>query len=278
MEGGESAKDAAVRLWSDAPSYRGAIQPKQGTRAHVEQLLAASRGYAPWIDDALGVRDAAGLDVLDLGCGPGADLVRLALAGARVTGVDLVPEHVEQARSNLAAMELSGVAEVGDAEALRFGDESFDRVVSNNALQFTPHIECSLREAHRVLRRGGDARVVVYHRDSLYYWGHFVLTQALWRGEWFRTRSMVAVVSGAIPWSSPDSNLSLRVLSRRRLRRLMEDAGFRVNRVRVRGLSPSHFLPLALLAERVSGLRNPCLHERLGRVVGWYVFVDATRP
>lgn len=277
MDRGESAKDAAVRLWSDSPSYRGAIRAEPGTRAHVERLLAASRGYAPWIDEALGVEDAAGLEVLDLGCGPGADLVRMALAGARVTGVDLVPEHIEQAQANLKAMGLSGLAEVGDAEALRFGDESFDRVVSNNALQFTPHLERSLREAHRVLRRGGDARIVVYHRDSIYYWGHFVLTQALWHREWLRTRSMAAVLSSGIPWSSPDAGLSVRVFSRRQLRRLIEDAGFRVHQIGVRGFSPTHFVPLALIAERVSLLRNPRLDERLGRLVGWYVFADATR-
>jgi ubiquinone/menaquinone biosynthesis C-methylase UbiE len=277
MDRTESAKDAAVRLWSDAPSYRGAIEAEPGTQAHVERLLATSRAYAPWIDDALGLGGAAGMDILDLGCGPGADLVRMALAGGRVTGVDLVPEHVERARANLAAMGLSGAAEVGDAEALRFEDKSFDRVVSNNALQFTPHLERSLREAHRVLRHGGDARVVLYHRDSLYYWGHFVLTEALWRREWFRTRSMAAVLSRAIPWSTSKSTLSVRVVSRRELRRLIEDAGFQVNRICVRGLSPSHFLPLALLADHVSALRNPRLHERLGSMLGWYVFAEATR-
>jgi ubiquinone/menaquinone biosynthesis C-methylase UbiE len=277
MDRVEGAKDAAVRLWSDSPSYHGAIRAEPGTRAHVERLLATSREYAPWIDEALGVEDAAGLDVLDLGCGPGADLVRMALAGARVTGVDLVPEHIEQAQANLRAMGLSGLTEVGDAEALRFGDESFDRVVSNNALQFTPDLERSLGEAHRVLRRGGDARVVVYHRDSIYYWGHFVLTQALWRREWLRTGSMAAVLSSGIPWSSPDAALSVRVLSRRRLRRLIEEAGFRVDRIGVRAFSPDHFVPLALLAKRVSMFRNPRLHERLGTLVGWYVFAEATR-
>ena len=55
--------------------------------------------YAPWFAEALDYGSAAGLEVLDVGCGQGIDVVEYARAGARVTGIDLTPRHVELARS-----------------------------------------------------------------------------------------------------------------------------------------------------------------------------------
>ena len=68
-----------------------------------------------------------GLDVLDLGCGPGTITVDLAarVAPGRVLGIDTSAEVVEQAR----ALEVDGVTfAVGDAYALDVPDGSFDVV------------------------------------------------------------------------------------------------------------------------------------------------------
>ncbi|TCC41566.1 class I SAM-dependent methyltransferase [Kribbella speibonae] len=55
--------------------------------------------------------------VVDLGCGIGGDLITMARAGLRVTGVERDPETAAVARTNLAAFELPGEVLVGDAEA-----------------------------------------------------------------------------------------------------------------------------------------------------------------
>src|SRR5919201_206968 len=65
------------------------------------ELLAARREYAPFMAEALDYEGAKGLRVLDVGCGQGIDLCEYALAGARVTGIDLTPRHVELARRHL---------------------------------------------------------------------------------------------------------------------------------------------------------------------------------
>jgi len=95
------------------------------------------------------VRAARGERLLDIGCGTGALLRELAAAGVRCTGVDLSVGMLSQAR--FAAAPLA----CGDAEALPFGRESFDVVVTSSSFHFFPHPELALEEIRRVLRRNG---------------------------------------------------------------------------------------------------------------------------
>src|SRR3954447_12079547 len=139
-------KRAAIEQWTADPCGEVVASGEPGTRAYFESLDRARRQYAPWMDEELGYAETHGLDVLDVGCGQGIDLVRFATAGARATGVDLTPRHVELARAHLAAMGLEGTAVSGDAERLSFPDASFDRVSSNGVLHHTPHIGAALTE------------------------------------------------------------------------------------------------------------------------------------
>ena len=89
--------------------------------------------------------------VLDLGTGTG--VVALALAerypAAEVTGIDLSPGMVEEARQKLSP-ELAGRVrfEVGDASALEYPDGAFDLVVLSNMIPFYD-------ELARIVARGG---------------------------------------------------------------------------------------------------------------------------
>ena len=96
-----------------------------------------------------------GTDVLDVGAGSGKAAIPAALAGARVTALDLVPGLIETGRvlAAVAGVEIEWVE--GDAEALPFGDQSFDTVLSVLGVQFTPRHEATARELARVLRPGG---------------------------------------------------------------------------------------------------------------------------
>ncbi|MGU3292616.1 THUMP-like domain-containing protein [Williamsia sp. M5A3_1d] len=67
---------------------------------------------------SLGVRK-----VVDLGCGIGSDLIAAARAGIAVRGVDIDPVRVEIARANLAALDLPGTVEVGDATTATVADD-----------------------------------------------------------------------------------------------------------------------------------------------------------
>jgi ubiquinone/menaquinone biosynthesis C-methylase UbiE len=110
-----------------------------------------------------------GHDVLEIGCGLGTDAVQFARAGARYTGVDLTPRAVEIVRSRFELYGLAGTTRVADAENLPFEDESFDIVYSHGVLHHTPDTQRAFDEIHRVLRPGGRAMVMLYHRASYNY-------------------------------------------------------------------------------------------------------------
>jgi ubiquinone/menaquinone biosynthesis C-methylase UbiE len=96
-----------------------------------------------------------GMDVLDVATGTGNVALPAARAGARVIGLDLVPELLDIARERVAdaGFEVDWVE--GDAEELPFEDESFDRVLSTFGHMFAPRHERAAAELVRVCRPGG---------------------------------------------------------------------------------------------------------------------------
>ena len=62
-----------------------------------------------------------------------------------------------------------------DAEHLEFPDETFDFVWSWGVIHHSANTEAIIREIHRVLKPGGEARVMVYHRNSINFWIGLIL-------------------------------------------------------------------------------------------------------
>jgi len=96
-----------------------------------------------------------GMKVLDVACGTGNLALPAARTGATVTGVDIAPNLVEQARENARREGLNAQFDEGDAEALPYGDASFDAVVTMFGAMFAPRPELVAAELKRVCRPGG---------------------------------------------------------------------------------------------------------------------------
>jgi ubiquinone/menaquinone biosynthesis C-methylase UbiE len=97
-----------------------------------------------------------GLDLLDVGCGPGTitlDLARLVAPG-RVLGIDREGEVLREARE-LAAGTANVELATGDVYALDFADASFDAVHAHQVLQHLTDPVAALAEMRRVCRPGG---------------------------------------------------------------------------------------------------------------------------
>lgn len=266
----DPAKSEAVRQWTADPCGPGIAAPP-GTHDAITQLLAGRRSYAPWMAESLDYRSTAGLDVLDVGCGQGIDLVEYASAGARASGIDLTPRHVELARSHVEAMELTATVVQGDAEQLPFERSSFDRVSSNGVLHHTPDMPAALREIHRVLRSRGEARIIVYNRRSIQYWLMQVAIRGILQRGLLEDGSMDGVLAHYVEETSIGARPLVRVYSPRQLRSMFLDAGFSDVRTSVRGFNAEE-TPISLwLARHTSLLDDPSVRERVGRIAGWYV-------
>src|SRR6266566_2612603 len=102
-----------------------------------------------------------GLELLDVGCGPGTitvDLARLVAPG-RVIGIDCAPEVLAQASAHASGRGVSIELRVGDVYALQLPDASFDVVHAHQLLQHLSDPVRALVEMRRVLRPGGLRRV-----------------------------------------------------------------------------------------------------------------------
>ena len=112
-----------------------------------------------WLRFADQLAIGAGSEVLEVGSGSGGPAVYLAAArGCRLTGVDINEHGVRNAN---ALADARGVADratfraVDASRALPFPDDSFDAVVSNDAICHIRDRATVLRDWFRVLRRGG---------------------------------------------------------------------------------------------------------------------------
>ncbi len=119
-----------------------------------------SRKLAPALVAYSEVNDGGA--VLDVGSGTGAlaFALRDATTTTRVLGIDLSPEYVRYASSKNADARVS--FEVGDAQALRQEDGSFDRTLSLLVLNFVPDPRRAVAEMIRVTKPGGIVSSAVW--------------------------------------------------------------------------------------------------------------------
>ncbi|HEX2992114.1 MAG TPA: class I SAM-dependent methyltransferase [Anaerolineales bacterium] len=101
------------------------------------------------------IRIEPGARILDVACGAGQTAIPMARAGAKVTGVDIATNLIEQARARVQAENLDARFEEGDAEMLPYPDGSFDIVLSLIGAMFAPRPELVAAEMKRVCRPGG---------------------------------------------------------------------------------------------------------------------------
>jgi SAM-dependent methyltransferase len=100
--------------------------------------------------------------------------------GARASGIDLTEEALENVRQRIETYNLPAPEElnVADAENQPFPSDSFDLGYSFGVLHHTPDTERALRELVRVIRPGGELKVMLYNRHSIYIlnrWVRFAL-------------------------------------------------------------------------------------------------------
>ncbi len=132
-------------------------------RAHATRTIANSAAY-------LSGHLAPGLDVLDVGCGPGsitAEFAARVAPGGTVLGIDYSAEVIDRAQS--AFSDSGATFQAMDLYALDIADDSYDIAHAHQVLQHVSDPVAALREMKRVIRPGG----IVAVRDADYAGMHW---------------------------------------------------------------------------------------------------------
>ena len=104
--------------------------------------------------------------ILDAGCGTGVFVGDLLEVGAKVVGLELSPVMLHRCQAKFSGKAFDPVR--GDMTRLPFADNSFDKTVSNTAIEFIEDAVSAVDELFRVTRPGGV--VVVTTLNSLSPW------------------------------------------------------------------------------------------------------------
>jgi SAM-dependent methyltransferase len=263
-------KQRAREQWSQDPC--GAVYDREhelGTREFFEAIERHRYSeYAPWMPDTMGFDKFRGAKLLEIGCGMGSDLLQFARGGAQCTGVDLTPRSVEITRHRFSLYGLNADFMISDGERLPFASESFDVVYSNGVLHHTPDTAGAIREIHRVLRKGGTAKVMLYYRDSLNYWFEIVLRRGLLAGEFLCGRSAEQIMSRVVEHTEHEARPLVKVYSRKQAKKLF--SLFDEVTIEIEQLLKSE---LRFLSPFIS----ESLFSRLRKRIGWNVIITARK-
>jgi SAM-dependent methyltransferase len=260
----------AREQWSQDPCGAEYVREHElGTREFFDEVERYRyREYAPWMPRLMEFEKFRGANLLEIGCGMGTDLLQFARGGARCTGIDLTPRSVEITRHRFRIYGADGNFMISDGERLPFRSETFDVVYSNGVLHHTPDTAGAIGEVHRVLRPGGVAKVMLYHRNSLNYWIEIVLRRGVLGLEFLRGRSADEIMGRVIEFSDHGAKPLVKVYSRREARELF--GMFKNVRVDVEQLTRAELRFL-------SPLVSESLFGKLRKKIGWNVIVTAKK-
>jgi ubiquinone/menaquinone biosynthesis C-methylase UbiE len=159
-------KDEVQDFWNAEPCgsrYLEGAEDFEAFEAHARSRYTLE----PHIPQFAKFPSARGLRVLEIGVGMGADYLEWLKAGANATGIDLSAISIERAKRRCVLAGYEPDLRVADAEGLPSASDTFDVVYSYGVMHHSPNPALCLAEAWRVLKPGGEARIMLYHHPSL---------------------------------------------------------------------------------------------------------------
>lgn len=141
------------------------------TRARYQRIAAVydlmealpERKFIPWRKRLWSLVE--GQRVLEVGVGTGKNMPFYP-SGTHVTGIDLTPGMLDQARERAVALNVDVDLRLGDAQALEFEDDSFDAAVATCVFCSVPDPVLGLEEMKRVVRPGGQILLLDHVRSE----------------------------------------------------------------------------------------------------------------
>jgi ubiquinone/menaquinone biosynthesis C-methylase UbiE len=169
---------------------------------------------------------------LEIGVGCGSHAGLFARHAGAFVGIDLTDYAVGSTSQRLETFGLNGRVLRMDAEMLQFEDESFDFIWTWGVIHHSADTRRALKEMWRVLRPGGTAVTMVYHRGLWNYYFCNGFVRGVLGLDLLRTRSLHKTVQ-----THTDGTMA-RYFSAREWKKLASECGFQVQGTRVYGGKP----------------------------------------
>lgn len=159
-----------------------------------KRFFSDAKQYLEWVktpfESLIDFPSLATADVLEIGVGSGSHAELLARHAKSYTGIDLTEYAVKSTTKRLELRRLPASVQRMDAEKMSFPDASFDYVWSWGVIHHSANTRQILSEIRRVLRPGGRAVTMVYHRNFYNYYFVGGLLHGLVQGELFKAQSL----------------------------------------------------------------------------------------
>lgn len=181
-------KERVRDFWNEQSCDTQTAQSEKFSREYFEEIESFRYFDQPFIHSFAQFTRYRGKKVLEVGVGAGTDFIQWLRAGAEASGVDLTHEALQNLRHRIEVYGLAAPEriEAADAESLPFASNTFDLGYSFGVLHHTPDTVRALGELVRVVKPGGEIKVMLYNRHSVWAFNqwikHALLKGRPWKG------------------------------------------------------------------------------------------------
>lgn len=162
----ETEKKQVKDFWNEASCGEELLLKGDDEMQQFNNQMQERYRLEPYIIPFAGFDQWKGKKVLEIGVGLGSDHQCFAAGGADLYGIDLTERAIDHTRRRLALFGLHSQLKTGDAENISFPDNTFDLVYSWGVIHHSPNTPKAVQEIHRILRPGGECRIMIYHTWS----------------------------------------------------------------------------------------------------------------
>jgi len=169
--------EAVYNYWNDRPCNIKHSAKEVGTREYFQEVTQRKYFVEPHILSFAKFEKYKNKTVLEVGCGIGTAAQSFIENGAIYTGIDISDKSVEIAKKRLNVFQLEGnIFQANVEEIDNINDTEFDLIYSFGVLHHTPDIKKSISNIYKMLKKGGEFKLMLYAKNS---WKYFEITEGL---------------------------------------------------------------------------------------------------
>lgn len=195
----EKLKSEVQEFWNNETCGTFVTNQEQFSKEYFEEIEKERYRMQPEIPIFAEFDKFKGKKMLEVGVGAGTDFLQWVRGGAIAHGIDLTQKAIDHVEHRLSLYGLKAEEfKVADCENLPYSDNYFDVVYSWGVIHHTPNTPQALYEIIRVLKPGGKAKIMIYHRHSvltyLFWVKHALLAGKPWKSLawvlWYKMESI----------------------------------------------------------------------------------------